>query len=121
MAYRLIAIISASLLLAGYASTGAAGHDGTGPGEPSGDKLCKKMIADGRGEELTHSDCLCLYRVADAVLDDSLKHFVFDSWYNGTNNVNAIQSLPNPNRVKRQLKKMSRTLKRNCKGVAARM
>ena len=77
-------------------------------------QICKKMISEGRGGELSQNDCLCTHRVADAVLDDDIKSLLFDSWYNGTNNMQAIERLPKPSRARKQLKTMQRTLKANC-------
>ena len=85
-------------------------------GAPSGNEICKKMIADGRSE-LNHSNCVCVYRVADAVLDEDIKALLFDSWYNGTNNMQAIERLPNQSRVRKQLKTMQRSLKANCEAI----
>lgn len=81
---------------------------------PSAKQVCKKMIADGRGGVMSQKDCLCTYRVADAVLDEDIKSLLFDSWYNGTNNMQTMELLPNPRRVNKQLKTMQRSLKTNC-------
>ena len=81
---------------------------------PSGDQICKKMIADGRGGGQSQSECMCVYRVADAVLDADIKGLLFDSWNNGTNNIQAIGRLPKQGRVRKQLRTMQRSLKANC-------
>lgn len=81
---------------------------------PFAKQICKKMIADGRGGGMSQKDCLCTYRVADAVLDEDIKSLLFDSWYNGTNNMQTMELLPNPRRVNKQLKTMQRSLKTNC-------
>ncbi|MEX0368606.1 MAG: hypothetical protein AB3N22_21305 [Ruegeria sp.] len=81
---------------------------------PSGEEICRKMISDGRNGGMNLSDCMCTYRVADAVLDEDIKALLFDSWYNGTNNMKAIEALPRRGRVKKQLRTMDRTLKKNC-------
>lgn len=80
----------------------------------SGSQICKKMISDGRGGELTQSGCLCLHRVADAVLDEDIKSLLFDSWYNGTSNMQELEKLPKQNRVLKQMRTMQRSLKKNC-------
>ena len=72
------------------------------------------MIAEERGGGLSQNDCLCTYRVADAVLDEDIKSLLFDSWYNGTNNMQTMELLPNPRRVKKQLRTMQRSLVVNC-------
>lgn len=82
---------------------------------PSGSQICKKMLSDGRGGALSQNDCLCTYRVADAVLDEDVKSLLFDSWLNGTNNMQAIERLPRQNRIRKQFRTMQRTLKANCK------
>lgn len=81
---------------------------------PSANQVCQKMISEGRGGGLSQNDCLCTYRVADAVLDEDIKSLLFDSWYNGTNNMQTMELLPNPRRVKKQLGTMQRSLKTNC-------
>lgn len=81
---------------------------------PSANQTCQKMISEGRGGGLSQNDCLCTYRVADAVLDEDVKSLLFDSWYNGTNNMKAIKRLPKQGRVRKQLKTMQRSLKANC-------
>ncbi|MEO9898074.1 MAG: hypothetical protein ABJD13_00625 [Paracoccaceae bacterium] len=81
---------------------------------PSGKQICNKMIADGRSGGLSHSQCLCNHRVSDAVLDDDIKALLFDSWYNGTNNMQAIERLPKQGRVRKQFKTLQRSLKANC-------
>ncbi|MEL6466498.1 MAG: hypothetical protein AAFQ58_16150 [Pseudomonadota bacterium] len=81
---------------------------------PSANQVCQKMISEGRGGGLSQNDCLCTYRVADAVLDEDIKSLLFDSWYNGTNNMQTMELLPNPRRVKKQLRTMQRSLKANC-------
>lgn len=72
------------------------------------------MISDGRGGGLGQNDCLCIYRVADAILDEDVKALLFDSWYNGTNNMQAIERLPKQGRVRKQFRTMQRSLKANC-------
>ncbi|MEL6521231.1 MAG: hypothetical protein AAFQ66_09710 [Pseudomonadota bacterium] len=81
---------------------------------PSASQICQKMISEGRGGGLSQNDCLCTYRVADAVLDQDIKSLLFDSWYNGTNNMQAIERLPKQGRVRKQLRTMERSLKANC-------
>ncbi len=81
---------------------------------PSGSQICKKMISEGRGGGFSQNDCLCTYRVADAVLDDDVKALLFDSWYNGTNNMQAIERLPRQSRIRKQFQRMQRSLKANC-------
>lgn len=81
---------------------------------PSGGQICKKMISDGRGAGMSQSDCLCTYRVADAVLDENIKSLLFESWYTGTNNMKALERLPKQNRVTKQLKTLQRALQTNC-------
>lgn len=81
---------------------------------PTANQTCQKMISDGRGGGLSQNDCLCTYRVADAVLDEDVKSLLFDSWYNGTNNMRAIERLPKQGRVRKQLRTMQRSLKVNC-------
>ena len=81
---------------------------------PSANQICQKMISEGRGGGMSQSDCLCTYRVADAVLDEDVKSLLFDSWYSGTNNMKAIERLPKQGRVRKQLKTMQRSLKVNC-------
>lgn len=85
-----------------------------GHSAPSSDQICKKMIADGRGGGMSQNDCLCIYRVADASLDDDIKALIFDSWYTGNNNLQALEQLPKPGRIEKQLKTMQRSLKTNC-------
>lgn len=77
---------------------------------PSANQICQKMISEGRGGGLSQNDCLCTYRVADAVLDEDVKSLLFDSWYNGTNNMQAIERLPKQGRVRQQLRTMQRSL-----------
>ena len=102
--YRLSILIAAAMFTA----------PGLVSAAPSANQVCEKMISDGRAGELSQSDCLCNYRVADAVLDEDIKSLLFDSWYNGTNNMKTIELLPNPRRVKKQFQTMQRTLKANC-------
>ena len=63
---------------------------------------------------MSQNDCLCIYRVADASLDDDIKALIFDSWYTGNNNLQALEQLPKPGRIEKQLKTMQRSLKTNC-------
>jgi hypothetical protein len=72
------------------------------------------MISDGRANGMSQKDCMCRHRVADAILDDDIKALLFDSWYNGTNNMAAIEKLPNRRRVEKQLKTMQRSIEPNC-------
>ena len=85
------------------------------PAAPSAKRICQKMITEGRGGDMSQEDCLCTYRVADAVLDEDIKSLLFDSWYSGTNNMRAIERLPNQRRVTKQFRTMQRSLKANCK------
>jgi hypothetical protein len=82
---------------------------------PSGAEICKKMIADGRGGGMGQPECLCVYRIADTVLDDDLKALLFDSWLNGTDNMKAAENLSSRARVQRQMLKMQRMAKKDCK------
>ncbi len=81
---------------------------------PSGKQVCKKMIAEGRANVWSLSECQCQYRVADVVLDEDIKTLLFDSWYNGTNNMKAVKKLPNQRRVLKQLKTFRRSGAANC-------
>lgn len=87
---------------------------GAAQAAPSASQTCKKMIADGRGGAMSQAQCECMYRVADAVFDDDIKALTFDSWYNGTNNMKALEKLPNRARVEKQMRTMQRSLKPNC-------
>ena len=98
-------IATAALALFAPASAQAA---------PSARQTCQKMIGEGRGGGMSQTYCECMYRVADAVMDDDVKALTFDSWYNGTNNMKALEQLPNLGRVKKQLRTMQRSLKPNC-------
>ncbi|MEM6760042.1 MAG: hypothetical protein AAF601_11255 [Pseudomonadota bacterium] len=81
---------------------------------PTGGQICTKMIADGRGGGLDQAGCLCLHRVSDAVLDDDIKALLFASWYDGTDNMQAIEQLPRQNRVRRQMRTLQRSIEANC-------
>jgi len=102
--YRLSICTAVALIIAPSLVTAA----------PSANQICQKMISEGRGGGLSQNDCLCTYRVADAVLDEDVKSLLFDSWYNGTNNMQAIERLPKQGRVRKQLRTMQRSLKANC-------
>lgn len=101
-------ILLSSLLLATLAFATAS------TAAPSARQTCKKMIADGRGGVFSQSKCECAYRVADAVLDDDLKALLFDAWYNGTNNMAAMEKLPGRKRIQKQLETMRITTELNC-------
>jgi hypothetical protein len=106
-------ITSASIALAMMAGAVAA--------EPvrSAPDVCKKMIADGRGGDFTQKDCVCAYRVAEAVLDKEIQVLLFDSWYNGTDNSAALDAMPKRGRILRQLQTMKRTAEKTCPGFPA--
>ncbi|MFY0681599.1 MAG: hypothetical protein JXR13_13585 [Thalassovita sp.] len=81
---------------------------------PSGGQICKKMISDGRGAGMSQSDCLCTYRVADAVLDENIKSLLFGSWFPRTNNMKELEQLPKLNHVAKQLETLQRALQTSC-------
>lgn len=107
-------LMSAALLAA---PAGAQTHDT--PAEnttgPSGAEVCAKMIADGRTSGLDQAQCECRYQIAAEVLDADISTLLFDSWYNGTNNSDAIEALPEQRRIKRQFRNMHSNIKRQCK------
>ena len=70
----------------------------------------------GGGGGRTMEQCLCHYRVAEAVLDDDLKTILFDSWYNGTNNMDAVERLKPRRRIEKQFRTLEKNLRRNCPG-----
>lgn len=72
------------------------------------------MLADDRGGDMSFDQCLCTHRVAVAVFDEDIQTLLFDSWYNGTNNMSALEKLPKRGRIKRQFRTMERTLRKNC-------
>lgn len=82
-------------------------------------EVCAKLIADGRGGGMTQKNCVCAYRVAEAVLDADVRALLFDSWYNGTDNSVALQALPHKGRVLRQMKSMKKTTEKTCPGFPA--
>ena len=86
---------------------------------PSADQVCKKMIAEGRGGKLTQKDCVCVYGVAEAVLDADLQALLFDSWYTGTDNSAALDALPKRGRILRHLQRMQRIANKTCPGFPA--
>ena len=77
-------------------------------------QICNRMISEGRGGGQSVQDCLCTHRVAVAVLDEDIQALVFDAWLTGNNNMAALEALPNPRRIERQLRTMDRTLEANC-------
>lgn len=81
---------------------------------PTAQQICARMIAEGRAGAMSQAQCQCTYRVADATLDDDIKSLLFDAWYTGANNMAALEALPNPNRIDKQMRTMKRTLKKNC-------
>ncbi len=81
---------------------------------PTGAQICAKMIAEGRGGGWSQSECLCTHRVVEAVFDEDIKALFFDAWYNGTNNMDAIEKLPRQSRVRKQMRTMERSLEKNC-------
>lgn len=81
---------------------------------PTGAQICKKMISDGRANGQTQQQCLCRHAAADSVLDDDIKTLLFDAWYTGTNNMAALEALPNPRRVQKQMRSLSRKIKKTC-------
>ncbi|MEM7319582.1 MAG: hypothetical protein AAF408_11245 [Pseudomonadota bacterium] len=105
---KMNSVLGTAILLLGLSMTGSLNA------APSGNQMCKKMISDGRSGGMSQADCLCTYRVADAVLDEDIKSLLFESWYTGTNNMTAIEKLPRRNRIKKQFRTMDKTLKKNC-------
>ena len=81
---------------------------------PSAAQVCQKMLADGRGNGLSQAACLCNYQKAEATLDDDIKTLLFDSWYNGTDNMAALEKLPKQGRVKRQMLLLQQKIQRGC-------
>ena len=102
---KLMMPAATAALILGASMAGAA---------PTGAQICQKMIADGRANGMSQAKCLCTYRVADTVLDEDIKTLLWDSWYNGTNNMAAVEKLPGRARVKKQMETMYRSLKPNC-------
>ena len=72
------------------------------------------MIADGRGGELNQEGCLCIHGVAVSVLDNDIKALLFDSWYNGTDNMQRVAELPRQGRVRRQFRSLQQEIRTNC-------
>jgi hypothetical protein len=82
----------------------------------AGQNTCSKMKQENRNGGRTMEQCLCHYRVAEAVLDDDLKTILFDSWYNGTNNMDAVERLKPRRRIEKQFRTLEKNLRRNCPG-----
>lgn len=101
--YRFSICLTLSLSLAAPASAA-----------PTAAQVCQKMIADGRGGGLSQAACLCNYQKAEAALDDDIKALLFDTWYNGTNNMKALEKLPKQGRVKRQMRLLHERIQRGC-------
>ncbi|MEM8978878.1 MAG: hypothetical protein AAGD04_05300 [Pseudomonadota bacterium] len=104
MKFSLPLVLSVFVLLATLAPADAK----------TGDQICKKMISEGRGGGMSQNTCICTHRVADEVLDDTIKSLLFDAWYTGNNNMQALADLPKQSRVRRQMKKLARSLKAQC-------
>ncbi|MGH1412307.1 MAG: hypothetical protein ACRBB0_02365 [Pelagimonas sp.] len=81
---------------------------------PSAQQTCKKMVSEGRAGGKTQQQCHCMYQVADQTLDEDIKALLFDAWYNGTNNMAALEKLPGRARVKKQLKRMQKASVKYC-------
>ncbi len=108
-------LMSAALALLAapaFAQTETQAEAATGP---DGAAVCAKMIGDGRTSGLDQSQCECRYEMAAEVLDPAVSTLLFDSWYNGTNNSDAINALPEQRNIKRQFRTMHNEIKRLCK------
>lgn len=80
----------------------------------SAEQICNRMISEGRGGGQSVADCVCMHRVAEAVLDADILSLLRASWYTGVDNMDALSRLPNRNRIERQFRTMERTLQANC-------
>jgi hypothetical protein len=81
---------------------------------PGAVKTCQKMISDNRADGQTQAQCECNYALAEKIFDDEVTDLLFDSWYNGTNNMAKLEALPNQNRIFNQMKKMKRQSDKKC-------
>ena len=59
----------------------------------------QKMVEGDPGGQMAMVECLCIYAVADAVLDDDIKTHLFEFWYTGDNVTKMLKALPQPKRV----------------------
>ncbi|KPA23163.1 hypothetical protein shim_14580 [Shimia sp. SK013] len=101
---RRIFVITVGLTLSSSAALAA----------PGATKTCQKMISEDRADGQTQAQCECTYQLVEEIFDEDLKTLTFDSWYNGTNNMAALEALPNRNKVLRQMKKLYRQSQKKC-------
>lgn len=78
--------------------------------------ICRKMLAEGRGGWLDEATCRCTFAVATEVLDPELLEMLADSWANGTNNLAAMDALPDQDRLARQFSRLQIELHNRCIG-----
>lgn len=86
-------------------------------GAVTGETACQNMVSDGRDNGLGLEGCHCALKVAEATLDPDVLALLLDSWSNGTNNLAALETLPDPGRVARQFAKMKKALKADCPAI----
>lgn len=82
---------------------------------PSARQICQKMISDGRAGGVSQRQCECNHRVAMDMLDKDIRALLFDAWYNGNNNIAAVERLPDQKRVMKQMENMALAVSIDCK------
>ncbi|NHX27125.1 hypothetical protein HA397_24430 [Escherichia coli] len=87
---------------------------------PTEAHLCKNTAAKGTSKRASYSECVCVYRVMDATMDDDVLEIIFDGAVYG-GGYQGVFLLPNPSRIEGQIRAFQRELKKNCKSAAATM
>ena len=77
-------------------------------------QMCDRMTSRSDSGVTNYDDCACMYKSADRVLDDDIMALLTVSWADGVNNMDALGTLPNRERIEPQLTKLKERIDKRC-------
>jgi hypothetical protein len=81
---------------------------------PSGEEICRKMLAEGRSGYVEETACLCVYEVSLNALDEDIRALLHEAWYSGADNTKELEALPNQSRIGKQMSAMRHMIFEEC-------
>ena len=75
---------------------------------------CAKMQAENRLGLLSVERCVCHHDLAAQMLDADILALLYESWHDGVNNMDKLETLRPRSRVQKQFKAYSRAIDREC-------
>ncbi|KIC20757.1 hypothetical protein [Leisingera sp. ANG-Vp] len=81
---------------------------------PSAKETCRNLAKHRDGEAPGMTMCLCIYDLAEDILDDDVRGLLFQSWNDGVDREEEANALKPKGRASLQIKKLEQAAGKKC-------